>query len=240
MVELNFDDGDQLLAAADAEMERREAAKPPRLHLGMSGGGYCPRRQWYGWLWAGPRRIPARGLRAIDDGVRGEDVIAARIQASPVGSLLTRGSSRVAMRAGRGRATWTAWGMATRLHRRRRTSGSARSSTKQNSRNLKRSKPTKAKSKRCELGTSSTGCKRNFTCCTAGLNAIGQPWAAQVVEIGTHAAPSLCAMKRSISQSGCATWLRTSAKCLSAWRKARKRRRACGVTLKTFVTLAPK
>ena len=90
MVELNFDDGDQLLAAADAEMERREAAKPPRLHLGMSGGGYCPRRQWYGWLWAGPRRIPARGLRAIDDGVRGEAVIAARIQASPVGSLLTR------------------------------------------------------------------------------------------------------------------------------------------------------
>ena len=39
MAKLNLEEGDKLLAAADAEMERREVIKPPRLHLGMSGGG---------------------------------------------------------------------------------------------------------------------------------------------------------------------------------------------------------
>lgn len=90
MAKIELTERDGLLAAADAEMERREVRKPPRLHLGMSGGGYCSRRQWYGWLWAAPRSIPARGLCAIDDGNRGEDVIAARLQAAPGSSLLTR------------------------------------------------------------------------------------------------------------------------------------------------------
>jgi len=90
MTEIRLNESDPVLTAADAEMERREAAKAPRMYLGMSGGGYCPRRQWYGWQWAGGRQIPARGLSAIDDGNRGEDVIAARIQQTPGVTLLTR------------------------------------------------------------------------------------------------------------------------------------------------------
>jgi hypothetical protein len=89
MVKIELDTPDPILVAADLEMERREAAKPRRLHLGMSGGGQCPRFQWFSWLWAHDGAIPARGLRAIDDGNRGEDVVAARIQAAPDTTLLT-------------------------------------------------------------------------------------------------------------------------------------------------------
>ena len=78
MVKINY--SDSVLTAADAEMERRDAARPRRLHLGMSTAGRCPRQQWYSWLWASAAKIAARGLCAIDDGNRGEDVIAARIQ----------------------------------------------------------------------------------------------------------------------------------------------------------------
>lgn len=90
MVEIKLEGQDPVLEMAEREMERREAMKPARLYLGMSGGGYCPRRQWYQWTWAGGKVIPARGLSAIDDGNRGEDVVAARIQQVAGVTLLTR------------------------------------------------------------------------------------------------------------------------------------------------------
>jgi len=90
MVQVERDLGDPVLAAADAEMERRAAQRGVRMYLGMSGGGYCTRRQYYSWTWTTPSNIPARGLCAIDDGNRGEDVIAARIQAAPDILLSTR------------------------------------------------------------------------------------------------------------------------------------------------------
>jgi hypothetical protein len=90
MVAIDIKETDPALAAADAELERREAARPRRLHLGMSGAGNCPRRQWFSWLWAHPSFIAARGLKAIDDGNRGEDVIAARVQMAPEVTLMTR------------------------------------------------------------------------------------------------------------------------------------------------------
>ena len=83
MVKIDIEQFDPALSAAQAEMERREAARPRRLHLGMSGGGMCARRQWYNWLWVTVSHIPFKGLCAIDDGNRGEDVIAARIQGVP-------------------------------------------------------------------------------------------------------------------------------------------------------------
>ena len=90
MVKINIEHADSALVLADKELERRERLKKPRLHLGMSGAGYCPRKQWYGWLWAHDKNIPARGLCAIDDGIRGEDVVAARLQQTPGLTLLTR------------------------------------------------------------------------------------------------------------------------------------------------------
>lgn len=81
---------DPALEAADREMERLEKLKPPRLHLGQSGGGMCNRRQYYGWLWAHDRDIPAKGLRAIRDGINNEDIVAADIARTPGITLLTR------------------------------------------------------------------------------------------------------------------------------------------------------
>ena len=82
---------DPVLTAADAEFARRENSRRRRMYLGMSGGGKCPRAQWYGWLWAsGDEEIDAAGLKRIADGYAGEDIAAARIQAAADVILLTR------------------------------------------------------------------------------------------------------------------------------------------------------
>ena len=89
MVAIKRNNADPVLIAADKALEEREAAKPRRLHLGMSGGGMWARRQWFGWLWAHSNFISARGLKAIDDGNRGELVVTQRIQNAPDITLMT-------------------------------------------------------------------------------------------------------------------------------------------------------
>ena len=89
MAKIEITDIDPVLVAADEALEKREAARPRRLHLGMSSAGRCGREQYYNWLWTGGKPIAARGLKAIDDGNRGEDVVAARIQAVDEIQLMT-------------------------------------------------------------------------------------------------------------------------------------------------------
>lgn len=82
-------DRDPLLEAIDAEMERR-ADTEPRSYLGASAIGHaCERKLWLDFHWASKRSIPAKGLRAIDDGHRGEEVIAERIRMVPGVKLVT-------------------------------------------------------------------------------------------------------------------------------------------------------
>ena len=89
MVKFEITDIDPVLVAADEALEKREASRPRRLHLGMSSAGRCAREQYYNWLWTGGKPIAARGLKAIDDGNRGEDVVAARLQAVDAIQLMT-------------------------------------------------------------------------------------------------------------------------------------------------------
>jgi hypothetical protein len=90
MTEITLNENDPALALAEAAVERREAARPRRLHLGMSTAGRCPRQQWLTWLWASNEGLKYKSLAAIDDGNRGEDVIAARIQLADDLTLMTR------------------------------------------------------------------------------------------------------------------------------------------------------
>lgn len=71
------------LAALDAAMEAAQDADP-RPYLGISGiGGPCDRALWYGWRGASTGRIGATGLRAIQDGFAGEEVMATRLRMIP-------------------------------------------------------------------------------------------------------------------------------------------------------------
>ncbi len=74
---------DQALAAADQVFEDQQNAGGVRAYLGMSGGGKCPRSQWFSWLWADDVHISAKGWKAIQDGFTSEDVAAERLQAVP-------------------------------------------------------------------------------------------------------------------------------------------------------------
>ena len=47
MVKLIFDDEDPTLKLADAVLEKREAEKPKRSYLGISGIGDCNRKSYY-------------------------------------------------------------------------------------------------------------------------------------------------------------------------------------------------
>lgn len=74
MAELTFT-GDPTLAALDAALEAA-SSEAPRPYLGASQiGDPCARKLWYGFRWAGRRAIPASGLRRINDGHRGEQVM---------------------------------------------------------------------------------------------------------------------------------------------------------------------
>ena len=74
---------DRALAAADEIFEQQQNDREVRPYLGMSGGGRCPREQWYSWQWADDVHISAKGCKAISDGFTSEDVAAARLQAVP-------------------------------------------------------------------------------------------------------------------------------------------------------------
>lgn len=86
------DISDPTLAAIDAEMERIEREKTPRGYLGASGLGHeCERKVWLDFRLASPRNIDARGLRRIEDGHRGEELMAERLRLVPGVKLVTHG-----------------------------------------------------------------------------------------------------------------------------------------------------
>lgn len=63
------------------EAAQDTAARP---YLGASQVGHpCARNLFYSFRWAEERRLPASALRAIEDGFRGEDVMAARLRMVP-------------------------------------------------------------------------------------------------------------------------------------------------------------
>ena len=71
------------LKALDAAMEaaQQSGARP---YLGMSQIGHsCERHLFYSFRWAAKRHIPAQGLRAIEDGFLGEEVMAKRLRMIP-------------------------------------------------------------------------------------------------------------------------------------------------------------
>jgi hypothetical protein len=77
------------MAALDAAMEAAQdtTARP---YLGISQIGHaCDRHLWLSFHWAEERRVPASGLRAIEDGHRGEDLMAERLRMIPGVKLLT-------------------------------------------------------------------------------------------------------------------------------------------------------
>lgn len=77
------------IAAIDSALEATQD-KGTRPYLGMSQiGNKCDRALWYGFRWATLRSMPARALKAIEDGHRGEDVMAERLRMVPGITLLT-------------------------------------------------------------------------------------------------------------------------------------------------------
>ena len=67
---------DPTLAAIDAAIESDNASDRPRPYLGASQiGNPCSRSLWYNFRWTLTRSIPAAGLRRIQDGFRGEQVL---------------------------------------------------------------------------------------------------------------------------------------------------------------------
>ncbi len=82
--------GDPTLDAIDRALEEMDAQEPRRAYLGMSAIGHpCGRKLWYDYHRPMPRRIPAKGLRAIEDGHRGEDLMAERLRMVPGITLYT-------------------------------------------------------------------------------------------------------------------------------------------------------
>lgn len=77
-------DGDPILEAIDAELERRQRGERPRRYLGGSAiGDECERKLFYSFRWASPTVIGATGLKAIADGHATEALMIQRLQAVP-------------------------------------------------------------------------------------------------------------------------------------------------------------
>ena len=75
---------DPTIAAMHRAVEQREAATPPRAYLGASGiGDDCERKLWYGVQGYPSEPIAWRGLYAIEDGHRTEDLVAERLRLIP-------------------------------------------------------------------------------------------------------------------------------------------------------------
>jgi hypothetical protein len=82
---------DPTLEAVEREIERHGNSEPARPYLGASLlGQKCDRRIWLQFRWAMKRLIPAKGLRAIEDGHRTEDLMAERLRRVPGIELWTR------------------------------------------------------------------------------------------------------------------------------------------------------
>src|SRR5688500_2247972 len=81
---------DPTLLAMHKAVEQREAAKLPRNYLGASGiGASCERKLWYGLQGMPGEPIQWRGLYAIEDGHRTEDLVAERLRLIPGVELWT-------------------------------------------------------------------------------------------------------------------------------------------------------
>jgi hypothetical protein len=81
---------DPTLDAINRELERIESEKKPRGYLGASGIGHeCERKAWLDFRMASVRNIDARGLRRIEDGHRGEALMAERLRLVPGVKLVT-------------------------------------------------------------------------------------------------------------------------------------------------------
>jgi hypothetical protein len=81
---------DPTLLAVDAAMEAHEATKPPRQYLGASGIGHaCERKSWLDFRHASPRKIDAKGLRRIQDGFAGEQIMIDRLRMAEAITLVT-------------------------------------------------------------------------------------------------------------------------------------------------------
>lgn len=64
----------------NAALEARARKEPTRPYLGASGLGHeCDRQGWLGFHWANQRVLTAAGIKAIEDGHRGEDLMAERL-----------------------------------------------------------------------------------------------------------------------------------------------------------------
>lgn len=73
----------QTMAAVDAAIEAAQDTDH-RPYLGMSGlGKSCARSIWYSFRWAAVRKISAKGIKAIQDGFAGEDLMAERLRMVP-------------------------------------------------------------------------------------------------------------------------------------------------------------
>lgn len=71
---------DLTLRAVDAAMETAQDSHP-RPYLGASAiGDSCSRKLWMNFRWVGRRFIPASGLRRINDGHRGEAIVAGMLR----------------------------------------------------------------------------------------------------------------------------------------------------------------
>jgi hypothetical protein len=81
---------DPTLLAIDAAMEAHEARKPPRQYLGASGIGHaCERKSWLDFRHASQRKIDAKGLRRIQDGFAGEQIMIDRLRMVEAITLMT-------------------------------------------------------------------------------------------------------------------------------------------------------
>lgn len=81
---------DPTLQAVDKALEEQERKERHRPYLGASGVGHeCERKSWLSFRWASPREVSAKGLKAIQDGHREEDVMALRLRMVPGVELWT-------------------------------------------------------------------------------------------------------------------------------------------------------
>lgn len=79
MAELHFH-AKPTIAAIDVALEASQDTST-RPYLGMSQiGNQCDRALWFGFRWCTPRKMPASALKAIEDGHRGEDIMADRLR----------------------------------------------------------------------------------------------------------------------------------------------------------------
>ena len=80
MVKLIFDDEDPTLKLADAVLEKREAQKPKRSYLGISGIGDCVRKSYYRFHGIESTPFGAKTLKNFRDGFNTEDLVIADLR----------------------------------------------------------------------------------------------------------------------------------------------------------------